>query len=119
MEQAKYEGEKVFMDGRDWVVPSLGVYDFKQNYSNLVDYEKSINVENAGDKIFEVAPILYLAFKRNYPEITLEKFIDMVDLAAFQKIYQAVLARSGMKKAGAAGETHPVANQTGAGSTAP
>jgi hypothetical protein len=118
MEQAKYEGTNVFMDGRDWVVPSLGVYDFKQNYSKLLEYEKSINVDNAGEKIFEVIPVLYLAFRRNYPEITEEQFIQMVDVATFPKIYTAVIARSGMK-GGTAGGAQPVANPTGPGSTAP
>jgi hypothetical protein len=62
-------------------------------------------------------PVLYLAFKRNYPDVTEEQFADMLDLRSYSEVTSAVMAESGVKPAAPGEVTSPVTRLTGPGST--
>jgi hypothetical protein len=102
-EQVKNPGTAVVMDGREWIVPALGVMDFRRNVNLLmtrpvVDEKDPATFEALGKHLDAVFPVLYLAFKRNYPEVTEEVFISMLDMRSYGEVTEAVLAASGVTK---------------------
>jgi hypothetical protein len=73
----KYDGVTVYMDGKEWVVPALSVRQFRQHYQTLLDSD--ITPENYPVKMAERLSIVLAAMQRNYPEITEEQLLDMID----------------------------------------
>lgn len=50
-----------------------------------------------------VAEVVQMAMKRNYPEITVDEIVDVLDLGNFRQVFDALLGMSGYTK-GSAGE---------------
>ena len=93
----KYEGVPVYMDGREWIVPALSLRQFKQHYKMLLDTD--LTPDNFPEKFPERFLIVLEAFQRNYPDLTEEKLLDMIDLRTFLTVMQAIAAASGMRPA--------------------
>jgi hypothetical protein len=110
----KYDGVTVYMDGKEWVVPALSVRQFRQHYQTLLDSD--ITPENYPVKMAERLSIVLAAMQRNYPEITEEQLLDMIDLRSFLTIWLAIQSASGLRPA-TPGESQPVPRSTGVGST--
>jgi hypothetical protein len=117
-EQPKYRGIPVFLDGRELIVPALSVRQFRDNIGLLVEPIGEVKPENVAERIGKFMPIIGMALRRNYPDLTDDTLLDMIDLDSFPEIIRAVQAASGMK-AVRPGEAQPAAaRSTGAGSTA-
>jgi len=115
----KYRGVPVFFDGREFIVPPLSVRQFRDNLALLTEPIGELTAENAVQRMNKFVPVIGMALRRNYPELSDEHLFDALDLSTFVEALVAVQKASGMK-AGAPGEAHPVAaRSTGAGSTAP
>jgi hypothetical protein len=110
----KYDGVGVYMDGKEWVIPALSVRQFRQHYQTLLDSD--ITPENYPMKMAERISIVLAAMQRNYPEITEEQLLDMIDLRSFLTIWLAIQSASGLRPA-TPGESQPVPRSTGVGST--
>jgi hypothetical protein len=97
--QTKYRGITISMGGQDWIVPSLSVKQFRENYQTLVEGR-----EVTDDKVLEIMdkcmPILVQAFQRNYPGMTVAELEDLVDLMNFREVMMAISGRSTLAKAG-------------------
>jgi hypothetical protein len=48
-----------------------------------------------------VAEVVQMAMRRNYPEITTDEIVDMLDLGNFRTVFDALLGMSGYTKGGA------------------
>lgn len=123
--QLKYRGVPVFIAGRELIVPSLSVRQFNEHMALLMDpgvsQDELLAAISAGDqdKITELrhkieermnrlVPVVGLAIRRNYPEITDEELFDILDLDSFAEVLRAVQSASGMKRV-KPGELQPVA----------
>lgn len=102
----KYEGVSIYMDGREWVIPTLSVRQFRQHYKLLLDTD--VTVENWQDKVAERIPLILAAMSRNYPEVTEEQLLDMLDLRSFNAVLLAISNASGIRRA-QPGESGPAA----------
>lgn len=108
MEQGvKYKGVAVFMDGKEWIVPSLSVRQFRDNFEKLTKDMGELSAGNFAEKLTELMPIIKMALNRNYPELSEDQILDMLDLSTFPTVIQAIAAASGMRKA-EPGESDPV-----------
>jgi hypothetical protein len=94
-QQLTYQGVPVFLDGRDYIVPSLSVEQFKQHYELLKASPRED--ENSADFIANRIPIIGAALRRNYPEVTDAQLLEIVDLTTFNQLILAVQGASGMK----------------------
>lgn len=45
-----------------------------------------------------VAEVVQMAMKRNYPDITVDEIVEMLDLGNFMKVFDALLGQSGYTK---------------------
>ena len=101
MAEVKFRGVAFFMNGREYIVPSLSLRHFQDNYELLttppVDLREQFSL---------YIPVIGLALRRNYPEISDEELKDMLDLSSFRDALVAVQGASGMKTV-AAGEATP------------
>lgn len=100
MDQAtkpRFEGITVYMDGREWVIPPLSVRQFRTYYSTLLDTD--VTPENWQQKVEAKLPIVLAAIQRNYPDITEEQLLDMLDLKTFTMVMAAIANASGLRAA--------------------
>lgn len=114
--ELKYSGVPVFMDGRQFIIPSLSVRQFKESMALLMadagvvqeDLVVAIASGNHGkvaelrgkieDHMNKLVPIIGMAIRRNYPEVTDENLFDMLDIETFREALKAVQGGSGMKR---------------------
>jgi hypothetical protein len=94
MQKLKYLGVPVYMNGQNYYVPSLSTKDFRLNYELLT----TPLAENASpvDGFERILPVIGLAVRRNYPEVTDENLADWLDLTTFPAMIQAVQGASGV-----------------------
>jgi hypothetical protein len=93
-QQLKYLGIPVFMNGQNYYIPSLSTKDFIANEAELI---KVIEGETATQQIERFTPIIGLALRRNYPDVTDGQLADLLDLHTFRLAIRAVQAASGME----------------------
>jgi hypothetical protein len=116
----KYRGVPIYFDGKEWMVPSLSVRQFRDNVQLLSQPVGELTPENMAAKMEKFVPVIGMALRRNYPDITDDHLLDALDLSTFADAIRAVQAASGMKKGGSSpGEAAPVPASTGSSSTAP
>jgi hypothetical protein len=108
-EPPKYRGVAIWMDGKEWIVPALSVRQFRDNYAKLTTPVGEVSNENVQEQFDRFVPIIGLALRRNYPELSDEKLFDMLDLSTFKEAIYAVQAASGLR-AKEAGEATPAAS---------
>jgi len=90
-----YLGVPVYLNGQNYYIPSLNYLDFKANYDILT------STPEEGSQIFgyveKVIPIIGLAVRRNYPDVTDEQLADWLDATTFPLAHAALQNASGMK----------------------
>jgi hypothetical protein len=96
MQQLKYLGVPVWMNGHNYYIPSLSTKDFRKFYDVLTAEADPKDVLGAFDKY---TPIIGAAIRRNYPEVTDDQLAEWLDLHTFRLAIQAVQDASGMKPA--------------------
>lgn len=97
MDKPKYDGTAVYMDGREWIVPALSVRQFREHHQTL---SVSYNVaDDYAAYLKERLPIALAAMQRNYPELTEEQLLDMLDLKTFLDVWRAIQNVSGLRSA--------------------
>lgn len=95
-QKLNYLGVPVFLNGQNYYIPSLAYADFKANYELLTSAPKEGNGEIF--KYFDaLLPIIGLAVRRNYPEVTDDDLYGWVDMNSLPLAIEAVQAASGMK----------------------
>ena len=109
--EPQYLGVPIFFAGKTWLVPSLSVLQFQQ-YVGIISNptpgvelpedatpeQRSELIQAETTKRFAVLiPILGLAMRRNYPEVTDEMLFDQLDLHTFRDVLQAAQAASGLE----------------------
>ena len=109
-QQPKYRGVAVYFDSREWIVPPLSVRQFRDNLALLTEPVGEITPANMVERMNKFVPVIGMALRRNYPELSDEMLFDMLDLSTFVEVVRAVQAASGMR-AVRPGEAQPVAGQ--------
>ncbi len=91
----KYDGASVYMDGKEWIVPALSLRQFRDNYQTLaVPFKMS---DDYAAFLKERLPIALAAMQRNYPDLTEEQLLDMLDLKTFLDVWRAIQNASGLR----------------------
>ena len=109
--QAFFEGTELVIRGKTYIVPGLSL---AQVEAHADDIEKlsQMNEKDAFKAMGKLANLLYLAFSRNYPEISLEEFKELIDIRTAPKLFQSVMGESGFEQGQTLpGEAQPVARK--------
>jgi hypothetical protein len=94
----KYAGVPVYMDGREWIIPALSLRQFREHYETLRKTD-DLAEENWKEILQTRLPIVLLAIQRNYPDMTEEQLLDMIDLNTFLTVVKAIASASGLRPA--------------------
>jgi hypothetical protein len=97
LDKPKYEGVPVYMDGKEWVIPALSVRQYREHQKLLQDGD--VTQENLHDYIVARVPLIGAAMRRNYPELTDEQVMDMLDLRTVVRVIQAIGFQTGLRPA--------------------
>lgn len=116
-EVTKFRGVPVYFNGQEYIIPPLSVRQFRDSLELLTEPVGEVNSYNVRERMMRFVPVIGMALRRNYPEITDDNLLDWLDLNTFATVAVAVRTASGMKAA-KPGEAPPVAASTGPGSTA-
>ena len=108
----QFKGVAFFMNGREYIVPSLSLRQLEANYEVLARAGDILSIEGEGGekKIIEAfkvyVPIIALAVQRNYPEVTEENLWEWLDIGNFAEMLMIVQSAAGFKKV-TSGEATP------------
>ena len=89
-----FPGVPVYMNGQNYYIPSLSTRDFRASYETLTAEPAADASPLEGFERF--IPIIGLAARRNYPDLTDEQLGDWLDLYTFPLAVKAVQSASGM-----------------------
>jgi len=90
------------MDEREWIVPAFSLRQFRIHHPTLAD--TNITPETYSDFLERRVPVILAAMQRNYPDLTEEQLVDMIDLKSFVEIIRAIQNLSGLRPAAQPGE---------------
>jgi hypothetical protein len=103
----KYRGRPVYMNGRNYYIPSLSTLQFEQSAEFL---RAGIPEGTPREKVVRwYNDIILMAIQRNYPEVTKENLDEWLDLDSSQAALEVVWAASGLELV-AEGEDQPAAS---------
>lgn len=105
----KYDGESVYLNGVEYVIPGLSLKQAKVHWGILLDLQKGITLSNAIDKLGDIVTLIHAAMSRNYPELTYAEVEEMVDLNNIRKLVLTISGQSGLTRTG----PQPAANSKG------
>ena len=100
---ALLSGVKVTMGGREYTLPPLTLGSLKRIGNKINTLSKIDSVPNE-EQTDAIAQIVLASVNRNYPEITQDELLEMIDLGNLKEIFEAVLGLSGIKKGESSGE---------------
>ena len=108
--QAFYEGVEITVRGEKYIFPGLSLAPREENMQEIEEIQ-NLTDEDGLKMIGKISHFLYLAFSRNYPEITEAEFKNMIDLRMAVQLFKQMLAESGFEQgAPGSGETVPAAS---------
>lgn len=93
-----YRGTPIFMGGQNYVIPSLSVRQYRQFEATLAGLA-GVAADKASEHFTAMLPVIQAALSRNYPDITVEKLEELLDLSTFPLAIKAVCGNSGLKDA--------------------
>lgn len=108
--QAYYEGTEIVIRGKTYILPGLSLAQLEANAAEIEELQKTSDAD-ALKVIGRLSKLLYLAFSRNYPDISLDEFKEMIDIRTAVPLFQSVLGESGFEQGtpGKPGEALPAA----------
>lgn len=93
----KIPGIKIQMGGKDWVVPPLTLGQLRRLLPKVRQMTDVVGATMGEEQIGTVAEIVAAALSRNYPDVTEDVVLDVLDLGNAQDVLRAVLTGSGLK----------------------
>jgi hypothetical protein len=121
-EKLNFPGVPVYMNGRNYYIPSLSTRQYRENASVLEnppvpeDGEKSASyVARATEAML---PIIGIAMRRNYPDVTNDQLEDWLDGSTLMTAWQATQNASGMTPVTEGEDLPAAAELIGSASTA-
>lgn len=105
----RFEGEEISLGGDKYVVPALSLRQIRELAPKL----DKLDAEGAGlpqaEQIGAVVDVMHAALSRNYPDMTKEQLLDLIDLGNMGAMIKAAMRTSGLaeKKVAAGAPTSP------------
>jgi hypothetical protein len=100
----KIKGVTIDLSGVEYVVPPLNLASLQNLQDKLSGFTGGADLKSVGI----VADCALAALKRNYPEITREELLEVIDLGNMLELMNAIMGVSGLQSAG---EAKGTANQ--------
>jgi hypothetical protein len=102
-EKVKFEGQKIELQNMTLVIPPLnfailrkqeGLKKLKTVMNGFKNAQKDGDFELAEETLLEAAELIWMAAKRNYPDLTLEQIEEGLDFSNAVKIIPALMIQN-------------------------
>lgn len=88
----KVAGHNYTLGGKNYVIPALSLRAIQQLKGKILSFQNSGPLEQVDD----IADIAIAAFNRNYPEMTRDDLLDMIDMNNMQDVVMIIMGQSGL-----------------------
>jgi hypothetical protein len=100
-QKLKFAGVPVYINGRNYFIPSLSLKQFEENQVILETGTEPLKEETNIAWMIRTRrvtiPVIGMALRRNYPEVTDENLLDWLDSDSHLKAWRATQGASGME----------------------
>jgi hypothetical protein len=90
----KFKGISLLLGDKNYVVPPLNFRTLQSLQSRLETFSGGVDAAS----LDLVVDSLHGAIQRNYPEVTRDDCVDMLDLGNMEEVMQAVMDVSGLRR---------------------
>jgi hypothetical protein len=97
MSRLRFKGVVIYMNGGDYLVPSLSLEQFERHHALLTEPVEPAEGAALFAQYRKYIPVMALALQRNYPEVTEADLFGWLDLHTFRETFLAVQAASGLE----------------------
>lgn len=102
----KFAGVAMQLGGETYVVPPLNLRKYKELKPQFDVIKSEKTSEGLSDSYINAfGEIVCAALNRNYPEITVDRALELIDLSTMKSLYAAVMGVNGLVKS--TGEAAP------------
>lgn len=106
----KFKGIPTTLGDKTFVVPPLSFRALQELQDRLASFNGGVDPES----VALVVDATFMSLKRNYPDITREELLDVLDVGNMQEVMEAVMDVSGLHR-----KAHEAAEASGNPSTGP
>ena len=94
---ARFEGTTVKIGGNDYVMPPLSLGSLKRHDKDIKSIADEEFIKNTDTmKVIDIqCGIIYSSFKRNYPDVDYDDFLELLDQNNITAVISAVFQVSG------------------------
>ena len=98
MTAPRFAGEPVLLGDTEYTVPPLGLFAVKTLLPTIqrIAISPSGGVANLWGQLDDVLDLCHAALLRNYPDLTREALVELIDLTNFATLVDAVVRQSGL-----------------------
>jgi hypothetical protein len=96
-ERVKYDGERIKLGDREFVIPCLTVKQAKRMWTQITELDKGITEQNLPEKYSSAVEVIHAALSRNYPDLKVDELEELLDVRNLRAAMLAVMGRSGLK----------------------
>lgn len=95
------DGAKIKMGDQEWIVPALSFGQLKRLMPKI-NKLSTVSSDMDDEQMDAITDVVQAAMSRNYPDMTVEKVADMLDMANAGQVVRAVMGQSGLVQSGEA-----------------
>ena len=106
----RFAGQVINLGGTDYTVPPLALGALKVLLPKIRQFAVSEDGATGLEHSEDLLEVCLAVLRRNYPSMTLEELIEIVDLSNFGPLTLAVMGQSGLVKTDA-GKAAPVTDR--------
>ncbi len=92
-----HDGTKVTMGGREFILPPLTLKALR-SLGPKIKLLSSLADVPTPEQVDVMVELVHASAVRNYPEITPDDLLELLDLGNLTEVFPAVMAASGLKK---------------------
>lgn len=92
-----HDGTKVNLGGRDFVLPPLTLKSLRL-LGPKIALLSDLNGVPTTEQVDVMVEIVHASAVRNYPDLTPDDLLDLLDLHNIKEVFPAVMAASGLKQ---------------------
>lgn len=88
----KVAGHSYELSGKTYVIPALSLRSVQQLKDKILGFQNGDPMSQVAD----IADIAIAAFNRNYPDMTRDELLDMIDMNNMPEIIMIIMGQSGL-----------------------
>lgn len=100
---ALLSGVKVSLSGREFTLPPLTLGALKK-IGDKISILSEMSTVPTPEQIDAMCQIILSSVNRNYPEVTQDELLELIDLGNLKSVFEAVLGASGIVRSNDVGE---------------